>query len=332
MSIKSKRQCEVCSTEIPDDFGNDLCLDCYGKDVKEQERKKKIDAEEKDMQEKEAPQPPAETVEVEPEVVVDLTKAVNGITQEGYTENPMKEDKDQVLSNFNQFVHTYNKDKGQARMIWHDTRNMYEFIKNQSIDKVLNHPQYPKFIWRPKVVDVGCGSGVGTNILSQEADFTWGIDKNKMSIDFAKDCFTRNKNGIYYSAEVKFDQLDIVEDTRELMQFDVVVAIEIIEHIDDYKTFMENIIRKFTKRDKSGNYNAKVPTEFYISTPNRNNKKISDKQPGNKFHVREWNSQEFVAVLSDYFNNVQLFSVKGEEVPVETTHTPIVAKCWGAKI
>jgi hypothetical protein len=120
------------------------------------------------------------------------------------------------------------------------------------------------------------------------------------------------------------------------MQFDIVVCIEIIEHIDDYKTFLSNIIKKFAKKDKDGFYNMIEPTEFFISTPNRNNKSINKNTPRNKYHVREWNSAEFYNVLSEFFSSVKLYNAIGVEIPYAdieaTTHTPILAKVNNPKI
>jgi len=101
-------------------------------------------------------------------------------------------------------------------------------------------------------------------VMSQEADFVWGIDKNEQSVKFAKEAFTRVKNGIYYNAQVSFDQFDVISETRETMKFDLVATVETIEHISDHKKFLEQIIR-FDKKDNNN------PTEYFISTPNRNN-------------------------------------------------------------
>jgi len=186
---------------------------------------------------------------------------------------------------------------------------MYTYIKDYCIEKIKEHPQYPKYLWKPKIVDVGCGSGCGSNVMSQEADFVWGIDKDPESIAFAKEVFTRVKNGLYYSSQVSFDRIDIIEDTREFMEFDIVVAIEIIEHIYDYKKFLYNITTKFAK-------------------------KIKDDQPHNKWHVREWTGNEFYNVLSEYFNDIEFLTAKGVPIndPKTTTHTPLLAICRNPKI
>ena len=239
------KQCEVCEKEIPEDFQNFLCLEHY--EAQEAENKLKFNMEEAEITEmgKDTSQPQKEPVEV-------VLETKNGILDTNYQENPEKEDKEQWETNIALF-------RRNGKILWHPTRDMYEFVKNYCLERTKGHTQFSKHIWQPMVVDIGCGIGAGSNTLSQEASFVWGIDKNETSVRFAQEAFTRVKNGIYYSSQLTFDHVDILEDTREFMKFDVLVAIEIIEHIDDYKKFLSTIVRKLSKPD----------SVFFISTPNR---------------------------------------------------------------
>lgn len=317
------KKCEVCNSLICDSFVNLLCWECYKKHVAEIELKVKEAAE---SIEKPAKEDITTTQPVVGEVHADLktekvaTDPRFGIKDHEYKENPEQDDKDQVFANLAQFV-------ASNKMLWYNQRNMYNFIKNYAMKRVMAHPQYPKQIWKPYIVDVGCGCGIGSNILSQEAHFVWGIDKNEHSIKFAKECFDRQKNQIYYSSQLSFDCIDLVKDNREFMQFDFVVAIEIIEHLYDTNIFLRSLIR-FARKDKAGSYNISNPTEFFISTPNRNNSKIRKDSPQNVFHVREWASEEFKDLLKRYFKEVILLNQKGEPVTSdETQESPILAVC-----
>lgn len=303
------KHCDLCQKEIPLDFVNLLCIDCYNRQTRENELKKKEEEEAR----KEMPKNiQTETNSSDVDKISPLVEAVNGITDPNYTENPEMEDKEQVMANLVLF-------QKHGFLIWHPTRTMYEFIKNYCITKATSHPQYPKFIWKPTIVDVGCGCGVGSNILSQEADFVWGIDKNESSVKFAQEAFTRVKNGIYYNSQVTFDQFDLIKDGRETQKFDVVVAIEVIEHVYDYKAFLKNLTR-------FDNSSAENPTEYFISTPNRANKHIQKDKPYNKYHVREYTGTEFHAVLSEFFKDIKFFSSAGEPAEIDTNHTPVLAQ------
>lgn len=339
------KTCERCGTKLPDDYGNLLC-DRHYFDLVNEEAAKRNAAIEVLKKTPDAAINEEATRTVEPAfgkegaVHADLPEIPRpvpnfGITDPDYKENPELEDKNQILANLAQFIYSHNPEKGRkGKLLWYPQRNMYTFIKNYAQKKILSHPQYPKYLWKPNVVDVGCGSGVGSNILSLESSFVWGIDKNEWSIEFAKEAFTREKNAIYYSSQVTFDVFDPMVDTRDTMQFDMVVAIEVIEHIYDTDFFLQSLIKKFTKRDKRGrpmgDWNK---TEFFFSSPNRRFKKIRNDQPDNPAHVREWKSDELYDYLATYFEEVTIMNQKGEEVSRETDADEVVLfKCALPKV
>jgi SAM-dependent methyltransferase len=342
--------CERCSIDIPDDFVNPLCVDCYNVITLENElRDKEVEAQSRleTLKNLDAPTHPSNTAPIEvklpqgEEIKVETINTPSpdskfGILDPNYTENEEMNDKDQILANLAQFIYTHRsadhpKGPKAGILLYYPARNMYNFIKNQCIKRVQSHAQFDKQIWKPMIVDVGCGSGVGSNILSQEAQFVWGIDKNQWSIEFAKEAFTREKNGIYYSSQVTFDVFDVLEDSRQVMPFDIVVAIEVIEHIYDTDKFIRQLHR-FVKKNKKGDVHINPPTEFYISTPNRNSRKIRKDKPDNLFHVREWTSQEFKALLEKYFESVELFDNTGKPVADDCIDDIVLARCIYPKI
>lgn len=339
------KSCEVCNIAIPEHYGNLLCEEHYRILVESQEKRR---AEELDQVTK-SPQSAVYPESVPPQTPIvsqthfethpdaqkppsDAPKGDFGISDPSYQENPEMDDKDQILANLAQFIYSHDPvKKKEGKLLWYPQRNMYTFLRNRSRERVMAHPQYPKYIWKPDIVDVGCGAGVGSNVMSEEANFVWGIDKNQWSIEFAKEAFTRVKNGIYYSTQVTFDVIDIMKENREMMKFDYVVAIEVIEHIYDTHLFLKQIIKHFTKRDKKGD--PHIPhgfTEFFISTPNRAFKKLRKDRPANIYHVREYLAfPEFHNLLSKYFEYVEILTQKGEKITEEThnQHEVVLAHC-----
>lgn len=339
MEYTLNKKCERCGESVPDDFQNLLCGECYQK--LEGENATKLEADKQNRIDQAVKNPDSAVSQEQVEDRAPLVGSIVpdpkfGIKDSNYRENPEADDKDQILANLAQFIYSHDPAKKRVgKMLWYPQRNMYTFIKNYCMKKILSHPQYPKYLWKPKIVDVGCGSGVGSNILSQEADMVWGIDKNDFSLEFARECFTREKNGFYYSCQVTFDNFDIVNDTRETMKFDVVAAIEVLEHVYDTDKFLRGLIR-FTKRDKN-----KVPirgydaTEFFISTPNRGFHKLRKDHPSNPFHVREWLAySELVPLLKNYFDHVEVMNQKGEPIPegVEDKDEVALFRCSIPKI
>ncbi len=89
-----------------------------------------------------------------------------------------------------------------------------------------------------RVLDVGCGTGVNlTELLAQQfpqSDFT-GIDSDADSIAFARD--NRKANNAQYLVES--DELD-------LGYFDLVIASEVIEHVEDPLAFLQFLRERLT--------------------------------------------------------------------------------------
>ena len=244
------------------------------------------------------------------------------ITAENYTEN---QELDYTYGS--QWLRNIEMFRKCGRVLYPSTRNMYEYVKNYCIDFVKNNPQYPKFIWKPKIADVGCGGGFGSNILSQEADFVWGIDKSVDSIRFAKETFTRNKNNIYYTPQVSFDVIDILEEPREIQAFDIVACIEVIEHINEYDKLLA-FLKRLCKKDKQGNYlEPPDATKVFISSPNRNHPKIGKDHPKNKRHIREWTPVELYGILAKHFKYVTLMNEVGELKDFDMPEAVMLLKC-----
>jgi len=302
------KKCERCNVDIPEDFVNAICAKCYPEVVKQSEAEKKISEEQQEEERVKMGRPRPEEVLKKGE---EDHRPLGETPNPPYQTNPQLDDINMVSRNIAQFLKS-------GKLLWHPTRSMYNVITNTFRDMAMNHPQYPKFVWKPMVADIGCGIGAGSNILSQEADFVWGIDKNPQSVAFAREAFRRLKNHIYYTPELWFDVVDVTDEPNEIsMKFDVTVSIEVFEHLVDPTDLI-----KFHKRI------VRPDGYCWFSVPNRLNKSLSNTKPKNKFHVFEPTSIEFHAILSKHFNKIQLLTSAGVLIDtIETNHTPILALC-----
>jgi 2-polyprenyl-3-methyl-5-hydroxy-6-metoxy-1,4-benzoquinol methylase len=87
--------------------------------------------------------------------------------------------------------------------------------------------------------------------------------------------------------------LDTIADN----EFDLVVAIEVIEHLAPFGPFLRALSR--------------VAPEALISTPNKNGDPFQSlaRTPPYSEHVREWTAGEFFWVLRAFYQTVELFTV-----------------------
>lgn len=94
---------------------------------------------------------------------------------------------------------------------------------------------------------------------------------------------------------IEFCKKSITEFRRN--QFDLCVALEVIEHIDDYATFLTQI--------------AQVALRAIVSTPNKFRSWCHYEVNTPEFdqHVREWSSGEFYWVLRCFWKSVEIHTI-----------------------
>ena len=240
---------------------------------------------------------------------------------EGYKERPMAPELDLVSRMHGRF-------KGSGFIMPEPQRNIYRNITKFFIEDIKGYRGFPKIIHRPMVVDVGCGVGIGTNILSQEAEFAWGIDSNKESINFAQQAFERLKNNIYYTPQVTFDVVDATNESRELREFDYIVCVEVIEHIP--RSEAESLLRFLNKMVKRGKNNVIIEdnsrTKIFLSTPNRNSPHLQKDTPKNEHHCFEASPGEMYEFLTKHYKYVTILDENLEPQDLTTEASPLVYK------
>jgi len=138
-----------------------------------------------------------------------------------------------------------------------------------------------KYVEDKKVLDIACGAGYGSFFLASEGKVksVVGGDVDKNAIRYASHRFKHDLASFQY---VDAQNISLNE------KFDVVISFETIEHLPNYKAFLENI-------------NPVLADDgiFIVSTPISN--EDVNNHPSNPFHIREWGFQSFQNVISKYF-------------------------------
>lgn len=162
----------------------------------------------------------------------------------------------------------------------------------------LRHQQASRYSWvkaftkNKRVLEVGCGGGSGCHeILAAGATEVTGVDVDVKAVQFARQNFN--------SPQLKFD---VVQDAGLPVQdarFDVVVALETIEHVQDDHSFVKELSRVL-----------RPGGELLLSTPNRlvtNPGTSINARPANPLHVREYTKRELQDLLNDLFEDVEWY-------------------------
>lgn len=139
------------------------------------------------------------------------------------------------------------------------------------------------------VLDAGCGSGYGAAELAREAREVLAIDISQEAIEHAREHYQQSK--------IRFERASCLEIPATDGAFDLVVAFEIIEHLDDWRAFLREVRRVLSPRG-----------QFVVSTPNRVYYAESRVQLGpNPFHVHEFDAAEFRSELQAAFPHVAIY-------------------------
>ena len=140
---------------------------------------------------------------------------------------------------------------------------------------------------RGRCFDIGCGRGYGFDYLKGRCSTCTGLD--------VSDAFLRE-------ARAEYPEVSFVKHSAEKLpfadnSFDTIISFEVIEHVEDDKTFLSEIVRV-----------AAPGALVALSTPNRPAVSGESERPLNKFHVREYVAEEFRELLANYFVEVVLYA------------------------
>jgi SAM-dependent methyltransferase len=141
-----------------------------------------------------------------------------------------------------------------------------------------------------RVIDMACGEGYGSEVLSRTAASVVGVDANPESHEHAAARYRREN--------LSFER-GIVELYGEPGSFDAVVFLQTIEHVQDPKAVLEHLGALLAPGGVA-----------YVSTPNVLTlaPEGADKS-GNPWHVREYRAGEFQQLCRSAFERVQLLGL-----------------------
>lgn len=144
------------------------------------------------------------------------------------------------------------------------------------------------------VLDFGCNTGYGTDILSKAAKKVVGVDVSKEAISTAKKQ--------YSSLDVDFYLIDGKRLPFDDEEFDVIISCQVIEHIVDYNIYLKEFKRVLS------------PAGIVVfTTPNALLRLDPGMKPWNRFHAHEFSHPELQVLLKMYFSAVLILGLFAEE-------------------
>lgn len=167
---------------------------------------------------------------------------------------------------------------------------VYDFSGPRSI--------YMEHLWRYRfaaertrgrqVLDMACGSGYGSHFLATQggAQQVTGIDIDPDAIRYARLRYPQDN--------LHFRQGNACAPCPG-KRYEVIVSFETIEHVPYPDRLLASLAQMLSEDGV-----------LYISSPVRRGGRLQD-APANPFHVREWTTEEFTALLGHCFHTIDAF-------------------------
>ena len=170
-----------------------------------------------------------------------------------------------------------------------------------------------------RVLDAGCGAGYGSAELADVAERVTGIDIAPEAVDYARAHYPPPQSAP--SSRPRAPRCPFADGA-----FDLVVAFEVIEHLENWREFLQEVRRVLAPAG-----------QFIVSTPNRLYYTESRGAEGaNPFHVHEFDFDEFSRELQAVLSlrlDVPGKSRRGRHLPAarSRTHRGGPRGCRGAR-
>lgn len=149
-----------------------------------------------------------------------------------------------------------------------------------------------------KVIDVGCGHGLGSVFLSKYAKEITGVDLDKDLVETNNSNYKKIKN-------LQFKEFDLLKPSKFLVnKFDVVVSMDVIEHFKKQK--LGTVVDSYYNLLNSDGF-AIIGTPNIASRPYASQRRLDT-------HEFEFTRDEFEKTLLKKFKNVFIFSMTDEVV------------------
>jgi SAM-dependent methyltransferase len=155
-----------------------------------------------------------------------------------------------------------------------------------------------------RVLDAGCGAGYGSAELAQAADSVVGVDRAADAVDFAR--------ANYGLPNLRFEQASCEALPHPGGSFDLVVAFEVIEHLENWREFLMEARRVLAP---AGQLIISTPNKLYYTESRGSN-------GANRFHVHEFDFEEFQSELHGVFAHVSMYLENHVEGVTFQPHEP----------
>lgn len=170
-----------------------------------------------------------------------------------------------------------------------------ERIVPGKVDPDLFHEHHARYAFacrlarRKRVLDAACGAGYGSAALAAQASFVAALDISFEAVEDARRTYG-GPNLVFLTARA--EQMPFRDGA-----FDLIVAFEVIEHLEDWRALLCEARRLLAPGG-----------QFIVSTPNRlyyaETRAIAGPNP---YHAHEFDYAEFRSALEEFFPSTSIY-------------------------
>lgn len=163
-----------------------------------------------------------------------------------------------------------------------------------------------------EILDIACGTGYGTRMLSDFCRHATGVDINPDTVDYAIENYGGANRNFYYEDILKVKG-----------QFDIIVSFETLEHVSKEEGLLavENLKKCLTPNGI-----------LFISTPKKLPKEELSRGRA-EFHKYEYTYDNFLGLLNNFFERPIIFSQTDEVITMGNKRAvwTYIGICWNGR-
>ena len=156
-------------------------------------------------------------------------------------------------SNFDDLSQDWWKNDGPMKLLHSMNKTRMLFIQERLLNRYKPLKNIQNIFLKKKLLDLGCGGGILSESLAKKGAKVTALDTSRSLIKVAQ------KRAIEKKLTINYQVGEISSLKNKKNKFDIIISLEVIEHVANYKIFLEDI---FSCLSKNG--------IIIISTINRN--------------------------------------------------------------
>ena len=138
-------------------------------------------------------------------------------------------------SNFDSYSDEWWKEDGPLRLLHSMNETRLLFIQERILNRYKSCKNLGDIFKKKSILDLGCGGGILSESLANKGGKVTACDTSSSLIKVAKKRASKQKLSINY----KVGGIDLFK--KKSIKFDIIISLEVIEHVKDYPKFLFDI-------------------------------------------------------------------------------------------